>query len=427
MKVCVLGLWHLGSVISACIASKGHKVIGIDKNIRIIKNLNNNKAPIFEPNLNQLIKKGLNSGSLIFTNDKKKIIDTEVLWVAIDTPIDESDNADVNFVEQQVKEMLPYLKKNVVILFSSQLPVGSIKKIQYFSEKNFSKKKFKFACSPENLRLGNALEVFLNPDRVIIGINQKKLKNILSLLFKPITNKIEWMKIESAEMTKHAINSFLATSIIFANEIASICEKVGANILEVERGLKTDNRIGKKAYLSAGKPIAGGTLLRDINFLSQETKKFNLQSPLLSSIILSNNDHKKWISKKLLEKFKNISNICVTIWGLTYKPYTDSLRRSLSVELCNWLIKQGAKIHVYDPIVKNLPEDWNKKVKMYKKPLESLKNSDVLIIGTYWPQFKKFTNKIYNTSKKKIFIIDPSNNLKIKTLKSNFTYITFGC
>ena len=427
MKVCVLGLWHLGSVISACIASKGHKVIGIDKNIRVIKNLNNNKAPIFEPNLNQLIKKGLNSGNLIFTNDKKKIIDSEILWVAIDTPIDESDNADVNFVEQQVKEMLPYLKVNVVILFSSQLPVGSIKKIQYFSEKNFSKKNFKFAYSPENLRLGNALEVFLNPDRVIIGINHKKVKNILSLLFKPITNKIEWMKIESAEMTKHAINAFLATSIIFANEIASICEKVGANILEVERGLKTDNRIGKKAYLSAGKPIAGGTLLRDINFLNQETKKFNLQSPLLSSIILSNNNHKKWISKKLLEKFKNISNICVTIWGLTYKPYTDSLRRSLSVELCNWLIKQGAKIHVYDPVVKKLPEDWSKKIKMYKKPLESLKNSDVLIIGTYWPQFKKFTNKIYNTSKKNIFIIDPSNNLKIKTLKSNFRYITFGC
>ena len=234
------------------------------------------------------------------------------------------------------------------------------------------------------------------------------------------------MKIETAEMTKHAINSFLATSIIFANEIASICEKVGANILEVERGLKTDNRIGKKAYLSAGKPIAGGTILRDINFLSQETKKFNLQSPLLSSIILSNNEHKKWISKKLLEKFKNISNICVTIWGLTYKPYTDSLRRSLSVELCNWLIKQGAKIHIYDHIVKKLPKEWNKKIKMHKKPLEYLKNSDVLIIGTYWPKFKKFTNKIYNTSKKNIFIIDPGNNLKIKTLKSNFRYITFG-
>jgi len=426
MRVCVLGLWHLGSVISACIASKGHKVVGIDKDIRTIKNLNNNKAPILEPNLNKLIKKGLSSGNLIFTNEKKKAVDSEILWVTIDTPVDENDNADISFVEEQVKEMLPNLKENVVILFSSQLPVGSIKRIKYFSEKKFPRKKFKFACSPENLRLGNALEGFLNPDRVVIGTDHKKVRSILSLLFKPITNKIEWMKIESAEMTKHAINSFLATSIIFANEIASICEKVGADTLEVERGLKTDNRIGKKAYLSAGKPIAGGTLLRDVNFLNQEKKKFNLLSPLLSSIILSNNEHKNWISKKLLEKFDKISNLSITVWGLTYKPYTDSLRRSLSVELCNWLIKQGAKIHVYDPVVKNLPECWNKKVKMYNKPLESLKNSDVLIIGTYWPQFKKFTNKIYNASKKKIFIIDPNNNLKIKTLKSNFRYITFG-
>ena len=155
-----------------------------------------------------------------------------MLWVAFDTPVDENDNADIFFVEEQIKKIMPYLKKNVVILFSSQLPVGTIKKIQEFSKKNFLKKKFKFACSPENLRLGNALNIFLNPDRVLIGFDNKKTKNLLNLLFKPITNQIEWMKIQSAEMTKHTINSFLATSIIFANEIASICEKVGADYLE---------------------------------------------------------------------------------------------------------------------------------------------------------------------------------------------------
>tara|TARA_B100002019_G_scaffold276367_1_gene275117 strand:- start:8034 stop:9317 length:1284 start_codon:yes stop_codon:yes gene_type:complete len=426
MNICVLGLWHLGSVISASVASKGHKVIGIDQNTKIINNLNRNKAPIYEPHLNKLIKKGISSGNLTFTDNKKKAINAEILWVTFDTPVDENDNADTNYVMNQVKEIMPYLKKNVVILFSSQLPVGSIKKIKFFSDNSFPEKKFKFASSPENLRLGNSLEIFLNPDRVIIGVAENKTKIILSKLFKTITGKIEWMKIESAEMTKHALNSFLATSIIFANEIASFCEKIGADASEVERGLKTDNRIGKKAYLSPGNPIAGGTLLRDVNFLNQKRRKLKLQSPLLSSLVKSNNIHKNWISKKLLEKFDKISNISITIWGLTYKPYTDSLRRSLSIELCKWLLKKGAKINVYDPVVKKLPKYLNKKVKIYEQPLKTLKNSDVLVIGTYWPEFKKFTSKIYTASKKKLIIIDPNNNLKIKRLKSNQRYITFG-
>ena len=426
MNICVLGLWHLGSVISASVASKGHKVIGIDENTKIINNLNRNKAPIYEPRLNELIKKGRKSGNLIFTDDKKKAINAEILWIAFDTPVNKSDNADINYVEKQVRKIMPYLKKNTVILFSSQLPVGSIEKMQFFSEKKFPEKKFKFACSPENLRLGNSLEIFLKPDRVIIGVSEKKAKIILSKLFKTITNKIEWMKIESAEMTKHALNSFLATSIIFANEIASFCEKVGADASEVERGLKTDNRIGKKAYLSPGNPIAGGTLLRDVNFLNNKKKKLKLQSPLLSSLVISNNIHKNWISKKISEKFDKISNISIAIWGLTYKPYTDSLRRSLSIELCKWLLKKGAKINIYDPVVKKLPKYLSKKVKMYKQPLKTLKNSDLLVIGTYWPEFKKFTGKIHTVSKKKLIIIDPNNNLKIKTLKSDQRYITFG-
>ena len=164
MNICVFGLWHLGSVISACIASKDHEVIGIDENINNIKNLNKNKAPILEPGLNELIKKGLKSKNLVFTNDKKKANSAEILWVTFDTPINENDKADVSFVEEQVKKIMPNLKENVVILFSSQLPVGTIKKIQRFSNKKFPKKKFKFACSPENLRLGNALDNFLNPE-----------------------------------------------------------------------------------------------------------------------------------------------------------------------------------------------------------------------------------------------------------------------
>ncbi|OUV97693.1 MAG: hypothetical protein CBD02_02725 [Candidatus Pelagibacter sp. TMED142] len=426
MNICILGLWHLGCVVSACVASKGHRVVGIDTNPEIIKNLNQGKAPIYEPYLDKLIKKRLKSGNLTFTDNKKKAEKADILWVTFDTPLNEMDNANDTNIKKEVIKIMPYLKRNTIILFSSQLPVGSIKRIKSLSEKRFPHKKFKFACTPENLRLGNALKIFLNPDRVVIGIYDKNTKNILKNFFKTITNKIEWMKIESAEMTKHAINTFLATSIVFSNEVASICEKVGADYSEVEKGLKSDQRIGKKAYLSAGKPIAGGTLLRDVNFLNIKKNKTKLKLPLLSSIILSNNNHKNWISNKILENFSNISNISITIWGLTYKPHTDSLRRSLSIDLCKWLIKNGAKINVYDPIVKKLPIYLNNKVKMFNQPLESIKNSDILVIGTYSPKFNKIVKKIHLISKKKLIIIDPNNDLKIKTLKSSLRYITFG-
>ena len=426
MNICILGLWHLGCVVSACVASKGHRVVGIDTNPEIIKNLNQGKAPIYEPYLDKLIKKRLKSGNLTFTDNKKKAEKADILWVTFDTPLNEMDNANDTNIKKEVIKIMPYLKRNTIILFSSQLPVGSIKRIKFLSEKRFPHKKFKFACTPENLRLGNALKIFLNPDRVVIGIYDKNTKNILKNFFKTITNKIEWMKIESAEMTKHAINTFLATSIVFSNEVASICEKVGADYSEVEKGLKSDQRIGKKAYLSAGKPIAGGTLLRDVNFLNIKKNKTKLKLPLLSSIILSNNNHKNWISNKILENFSNISNISITIWGLTYKPHTDSLRRSLSIDLCKWLIKNGAKINVYDPIVKKLPIYLNNKVKMFNQPLESIKNSDILVIGTYSPKFNKIVKKIHLISKKKLIIIDPNNDLKIKTLKSSLRYITFG-
>ncbi len=427
MKICVFGLWHLGSVISACIASKGYEVVGFDEDKTIIKNLNAGKAPIYEPSLDELIKKGLDYGNLFFSNNIKKALSkTEILWVAIDTPVKLNDKADINYIISRVKKIIPNLKKNVIILFSSQMPVGSIKKINNFIEKNFPKKKISVACSPENLRLGNSVEIFFNPDRIIVGVSDKKTKKKLNPLFLSICKKIEWMSIESAEMTKHAINSFLANSVIFTNEIATICEKVGANAHEVENGLKSDIRIGKKAYLSPGDPIAGGTLLRDVNFLNIESKKNKLVTPLLSSIVLSNNEHKKWIRKKLQDEYISLSNISITIFGLTYKPNTNTLRRSLSIELCDWLITKGAKISVYDPVIKKLPKRFMKKVKNFDNPVDALDNTDVLIIGTKWPEFKNLISKIAKVSKKNMIIIDPNHFLGTRILKSKFKYITFG-
>ena len=257
-----------------------------------------------------------------------------------DTPVDEDDQADVDYVLTQIRTVLPLLPPETTILISSQLPVGSIQQLDDFARQSLKRNDLAFACSPENLRLGNALKVFLDPDRIVVGVRDERARLKIAELLRPITERIEWMSIESAEMTKHAINSFLATSVVFANEIASICEKVGADAKEVGRGLKSESRIGPKAYLSPGAAFAGGTLARDIKFLNQLVNDRGCKTPLLSSVRTSNDQHRNWVCRRLQEKFPRLSKQTIAIWGLTYKPGTDTLRRSLSVELCNWLLNR---------------------------------------------------------------------------------------
>lgn len=427
MNICVQGLWHLGSIISSSLASKQHEVIGLDSDKTVIDNLNIGKAPILEPGLNDLLKNGIDNGNLSFTNDYSLALSkTELLWVAFDTPVDEDDNANTRYIEEQILRALPFLNNGVTILVSSQMPVGSVKKLEKIALGKFPERKFFFACSPENLRLGKSLEIFLNPDRIVVGVKEESTKKILKKLLTPITEKIEWMSVESAEMTKHAINAFLATSVTFINEIASICELVGVNAKEVERGLKSDSRIGSKAYLSPGGPIAGGTLTRDIAFLKLESKKNNLSTPLISAVLSSNNEHKNWVRRKLQEQFFSLSGVSVAIWGLTYKPHTDTLRRSLAVELIDWLISQNAKVFVYDPVVKFFPKHWENKITHCKTSLNTLLEAQALVIGTDWSEFKQISNKLSSSAKQNLVIIDPNHHLDSTMLKADINYITVG-
>ena len=413
MKVTVLGLWHLGSVISACLASQGHKVLGIDEDSEVISKLFLGKAPLYEPGLDNLLKEGIANGNLRFSNISQKILkDSELIWVAYDTPIDSNDIADVDYVCSQIKSILPLLSKNTLILVSSQLPVGSIRSLEKYAEVNVPELNLKFACSPENLRLGQAINLFNNPDRIIVGVRSREDKASLNRLFSPITKNVEWMSIESAEMTKHAINAFLATSITFTNEIASICEAVGANAKEVERGLKTEIRIGPKAYVSPGGPFAGGTLARDIEFLSNVGADASLSTPVLSSVRPSNDEHKNWVRRKLMQHFGDIKGKKIGILGLTYKPGTDTLRRSLSIELCEWILLMGGEINVYDPVVKKLPKDWKRTAKKCLSVSEVLEMSDVLVVATEWPEFREIKIDSIALEKKDFAVFDANCFLK---------------
>lgn len=427
MKVCVQGLWHLGTVTAACLASKGNNVVGLDFKTDTIERLKRGIPPIFEPGLEDLLKQGIATGRLNFTSDAKQAIKgIEVLWVTYDTPVNEDDVADVDFVVAEIEKTIPYLPDGITVLISSQMPVGSIKRLETIVKKNFPKKVLGFAYSPENLRLGKALDVFLKPDRIVVGVRSTHDQKKLDRLLRPVTDRIEWMLVESAEMTKHAINAFLATSVTFANEIASICELVGADAKEVERGLKTESRIGPKAYLSPGGAFAGGTLARDIAFLNKIGLGKHLATPLLSSIKVSNDEHKLWVTRRLQRLFPDFSKVKVAIWGLTYKPGTDTLRRSMAVELCSWLVSHGVKVAVHDPVVREMPMALKGKVEKYDDALKALKGAEVLIVATEWPQYQEVSVDEVVCIAPQLVVLDANRFLSNLAKDNRIKYVGVG-
>jgi UDPglucose 6-dehydrogenase len=426
MNICVFGLWHLGSVYSACLAKLGHVVVGLDSDNEVVTNLQNGKAPIFEAGLNELIVENTKATRLSFTSDIPTAIKAaQVVWVTFDTPVNEKDQADIRFIENNLIKIMPYLSDDAKVVISSQAPVGFVNQIEKYFSKNFPAKKSYFACSPENLKLGKALDAFLNPDRIIIGIRNQESKEVFAPLFNSITSRLEWMKIESAEMTKHAINSFLATSVCFANEIASICECVGADAKEVERGLKTESRIGPKAYLGPGVAFSGGTLARDINILIKISKKNNVPSYLINAVNDSNSFHKGWIEKKCLQLLGNLNNKTIAILGLTYKPGTDTLRRSFAVEVANTLLKQGAVVTGYDPVIMSLPTDLDCALSLKRNVRDAIIDADAVIIATEWPEFRQLNQDLIDLLRNKI-VIDPNGFIAKLIESKDIRYYSVG-
>jgi UDPglucose 6-dehydrogenase len=247
-----------------------------------------------------------------------------------------------------------------------------------------------FACTPENLRLGQAIQVFRHPERVVLGTGEGVDRERLVKLFKPFSEQIEWMSPSSAEMTKHALNGFLALSVSFTNELARICERVGADATEVERGLRSEPRIGKRAYVSPGPPIAGGTLLRDIGFLSGLAAERGLESPVIDAVQVSNQLHQQWTLNRTLELLAGIERPRAAVLGLTYKPGTDTLRRSSSLGLAQALAGRGVQVTAFDPVIRTLP-DTTSDIELAAALDAALDGADVAILATAWPEFRALT------------------------------------
>ena len=427
MKVAVVGLWHLGAVTAACLAEGGHDVIAYDPVAETVAQLQAGKPPIFEPGLEELLNQGVAKGKLRYTDDTSTLSAAEIVWVTYDTPVDHNDIADVAYVVDQITQLMPQLAVNALIIISSQLPVGTAQVLQQKSLSVAADKNFTFVCIPENLRLGKALDVFLKPDRIVIGLDNLAMQGKLQELLKPFSENLVWMSVVSAEMTKHALNAFLAVSVTFINEIAALCESVGADARQVERGLKSEERIGPKAYLRPGGAIAGGTLMRDINYLKQIGEEAQQDTFLLTAIAESNLYHTEWSRRKLQKLWSNLKGKRVAMLGLTYKAGTDTLRRSTAIETCEWLHQQGTLINAYDPGISQLPANLAGFIDIKESITAALQAVDAVLISTEWPQFRDLTAEEFVTNVKQPLVLDPGGFVaKNLALDSRIQYFSVG-
>lgn len=418
-KICVIGLWHLGSVSSACLANFGYQVTGFDKDKTVVEKLNQGKSPIFEPGLDILLKKNLASEHLRFTTSMKKAVcDASYILLTIDTPVNEQDVADLTSVYDAINEIAELISDNAVVIVQSQVPVGTCHDLIKIIKQKRPDVDFGLAYCPENLRLGNAIELFENPGRIIIGSDDEQTANKVSSFFNIINCPKIIMDLKSAEMTKHSINAFLATCISFINWIGNVCEEVGADICKVSEGLMSEQRIGRGIPLRFGLGFSGGTLGRDVRILEEIGNKISLKPNLMESVISINHEQNILIVKKLLRLFNTLDGLKIGILGLTYKAGTNTLRRSTSIEIINELLKLKAKVYAYDPSIQFIDSIVSKNFQLCKSPYLPAEDASALLILTDWPEFRKLDyEKIFESMKKPV-IFDIKNFLDEKDLKT---------
>ena len=402
MKICVCGLWHLGLVTAACVATE-FDTVAFDFDADAVAAIRAGTLPIFEPGLAQLVADGTASGRLAFSADARDAL-RDVVWIAWDTPVDDDDRADVAFVAERIRWLFPHLRAGALLLISSQVPVGFSRRILAECRASSGRDDVLVAYSPENLRLGTAIEAFTRAPRVVLGCDERSDRRAAEMFdrFSPVVLE---MSLESAEMAKHALNAFLATELSFVNEIGAVCEATGADVADVARALRSDPRVGERAYLSPGPGFAGGTLARDVGTLEDVASNADLALPLLGSIRGSNRQNQAWPLRKLRE-ILDPAGATIALLGLTYKPDTDTLRRSSAVELARTLARAGARVRAYDPAISVLPADLKEIVELAGSVDEVLAEADAAIVATEWPQFGRVPPQTFVSLMREPVVID---------------------
>src|ERR1700722_3855610 len=408
MKVAVLGLWLLGAVPAACVADAGVSTVGIDDDPDVIAKLNAGEPPLYEPGLADLVGQGIASGRLSFATDMTRLADADIVWICHDTSVDDDDRADVEAVVRRVEATFPHLKDGAVVLVSAQLPVGTVARLEKAFATHADGRAIEFACSPENLRLGRALQIFRNPGRIVIGIRHERVRAKLAPLLERFCQNLLWMSTESAEMVKLSLNAFLALSITFTNELAAIAEQVGADAPDIEKALRSDPRIGPNAYVKAGPAFAGGTLARDVQFLSAIAEREKLQTPLIGNIVASNRAHGRWSINQLRRRLGPLRGKTIAVLGLSYKPGTDAIRRSPSIELLRELLADGAPVRVYDPAVRQLPPEFGAVTIAADAP-SAITGAAAVVLATEWPEFRELRAEDFTRGMEGRLVLAPAS------------------
>lgn len=418
-KIGVIGMWHLGSIYAASLASLGFQVRAFDYEKKTIENLKKNIPPLFEPNLVETITKY--KENLSFTSDEKEFFhELDYIFITFDLPVDDYDRVDLSLIERVIKSLKKYADPKSVLVVSSQVPVGTCRRIIQKSGKQL------LIYFPENLRLGTAFDCFLNADRIVIGSDSSALLDTFETDFSGLKTTVIKMGLESAEMVKHALNSYLAMCISFSSEISDICERVAADMNDVVRALKSDKRVSPKAPLNPGFGFAGGTLGRDIQSLTQISKKNDYKPYLIPSIYKVNRNRIPELIQKIKRVSPHLKGKHIGILGLTYKPGTNTLRRSLSLELIHHLHREGVLIKAYDPVIKEqLP--GMKYVTVSESYSDFFADNEMVILMTEWPEFKEIDFEKMAPLMKKQVVIDTKNFYnKDSLMKLNYIYKGIG-
>ena len=397
MKICIVGTGYVGLVSGTCFAEFGVQVVCIDKDEKKIKNLKKGLVPIYEPGLDDLVKKNLNQGRLKFdTKLHPYVNNSDAIFIAVGTPSRRGDgHADLRYVFSVAEEISESINNYSVIVTKSTVPVGTGKKVRDIIKKKNKNVEFDVASNPEFLREGSAINDFMRPDRVVIGCESDKAKKILSELYRPLyllETPILFTRRETAELIKYAANAFLATKITFINEISDLCEKVGANVSDVSTGMGLDGRIGKK-FLHPGPGYGGSCFPKDTLALVKTAKDYRSELNLVQEVVKSNKNRKKNIYKRVkMVLGGSLKNKKITILGLTFKPNTDDMRDSPSLDLIPALLKEGAKLSLYDPEgmpeAKKIFKKYTKNISWCDDAYKAMTKSNALIILTEWNEFR---------------------------------------
>lgn len=393
MNICVIGTGYVGLVAGACLADMGNNVICVDNNEEKISQLKNGIIPIYEPGLDELVKSNVLEARLDFSTDLKTAVEKSlVCFIAVGTPQGEDGSADLQYVFNVAKSIAKSMNDYKVIVDKSTVPVGTAEKVSEIIKEN-TNYDFDVVSNPEFLKQGNAVNDFLSPDRVVIGSNSDKATQIMQEIYAPFFrtgNRVIVMDVKSAEMTKYAANSFLAVKISYANEIANLCEKVGADAEMVRIGMTTDSRIGNK-FLFPGLGYGGSCFPKDVKALIKTGAENGCDMSIIQSADETNKKQRALFVDKITKKFgDNLAGKTFAVWGLAFKPKTNDMREAPAITIINNLLKLGAKINAYDPKATEEAKFYFKDTITYvKSSYEALENADALLLLTEWNEFRR--------------------------------------